>query len=85
MPPLAVHVKHAGKILDVSLNPDQPPSAFKDAVFQVTGVPPDRMKIMIKGGVLKVCSIAVAFGVLLTDFGAQDDTDWKKVGPKEVS
>jgi ubiquitin carboxyl-terminal hydrolase 14 len=38
---------------------------FKDAIYQVTGVPPDRMKVMIKGGVLK------------------DDTDWKKVGPKE--
>jgi ubiquitin carboxyl-terminal hydrolase 14 len=55
MAPLAVHVKHAGKTLDVSLDPDQPPSVFKDAVYQVTGIPPDRMKVMIKGGVLKVC------------------------------
>lgn len=54
MAPLAVHVKHAGKTHDVPLDPDQPPSAFKEAVYQVTGVPPDRMKVMIKGGVLKV-------------------------------
>jgi ubiquitin carboxyl-terminal hydrolase 14 len=53
MAPLAVHVKHAGKIHDLPLDPDQPPSVFKDAVYQVTGVPPDRMKVMIKGGVLK--------------------------------
>ncbi|TFY64553.1 hypothetical protein EVJ58_g2535 [Rhodofomes roseus] len=65
MAPLAVKIKHAGKVLDVQLDPDQPPTVFKDAVYQVTGVPPDRMKVMIKGGVLK------------------DDTDWKKVGPKE--
>jgi ubiquitin carboxyl-terminal hydrolase 14 len=54
MAPLAVHVKHAGKTHDVLLDADQPPSAFKQAVYQVTGVPPDRMKVMIKGGVLKV-------------------------------
>jgi ubiquitin carboxyl-terminal hydrolase 14 len=55
MAPLAVHVKHAGKTHDVHLDPDQPPSVFKDAIYQFTGVPPDRMKVMIKGGVLKVC------------------------------
>ena len=54
MAPLAVHIKHAGKTHDVALDPDRPPSEFKDAIYQVTGVPPDRMKVMIKGGVLKV-------------------------------
>ena len=54
MSPLKVHVKHAGKVHDVELDPDQPASAFKDAVYHVTGVPLDRMKIMIKGGILKV-------------------------------
>lgn len=54
MAPLTVHIKHAGKTHDVTLNPDLPPSVFKDAIYQVTGVPPDRMKVMIKGGVLKV-------------------------------
>lgn len=54
MAPLAVHIKHAGKTYDVELNPDLPPGAFKDAIYQVTGVPPDRMKVMIKGGMLKV-------------------------------
>lgn len=54
MAPLAVHVKHAGKVHDVELDPDLPPNVFKEAVYQVTGVPVDRMKIMVKGGVLKV-------------------------------
>ena len=59
MAPLAVKVKHAGKVHDVQLDPDLPPGAFKDAVYQVTGVPPERMKVMIKGGILKVRLISV--------------------------
>ena len=57
MSPLAIHIKHAGKVYDVQLDPDLPPSVFKDAVYQVTGVPPDRMKVMVKGGVLKVSTL----------------------------
>ncbi|THG95150.1 hypothetical protein EW026_g6448 [Hermanssonia centrifuga] len=65
MAPISVKIKHAGKVHDVELDVDLPPAAFKEAVYQKTGVPPERMKVMIKGGVLK------------------DDTDWRKVGPKE--
>ena len=54
MSPLAIHIKHAGKVYDLQLDPDLPPTVFKDAIYQVTGVPPDRMKVMVKGGVLKV-------------------------------
>ncbi|KAI3604167.1 ubiquitin carboxyl-terminal hydrolase 6 [Moniliophthora roreri] len=53
MAPLAVSIKHAGKTHNVQLDPDLPPKAFKEAVYQVTGVPLDRMKIMVKGGMLK--------------------------------
>ncbi|KAG6911096.1 hypothetical protein DXG01_004611 [Tephrocybe rancida] len=53
MAPLAVHIKHAGKVYDLNLDPDLPPAIFKDAVYQATGVPVDRMKVMVKGGVLK--------------------------------
>ncbi|KAH6912061.1 ubiquitin carboxyl-terminal hydrolase 6 [Coprinopsis sp. MPI-PUGE-AT-0042] len=53
MAPLAVHIKHAGKTYDVQLDPDLPPGVFKDSIYQVTGVPVDRMKVMVKGGVLK--------------------------------
>ena len=61
MAPLAVKVKHAGKVHEVQLDPDQPPTIFKDAVYQVTGVPPERMKVMIKGGMLKVRLIYIVF------------------------
>ena len=54
MPPLPVQIKHAGKVHDVQLDTERPPIAFKEAIYHVTGVPVDRMKVMIKGGVLKV-------------------------------
>ena len=53
MAPLSVHIKHAGKVYDVQLSTDQSPVVFKDAIYQVTGVPPERMKVMVKGGILK--------------------------------
>lgn len=59
MAPFTVKIKHAGKTLDLQLDPDQPATVFKDAVYQVTGVPQDRMKVMIKGGVLKVSTFVL--------------------------
>ncbi|TFK48273.1 cysteine proteinase [Heliocybe sulcata] len=53
MPTLQVNIKHAGKTHQLDLNTDQPASAFKEAVSDVTGVPADRVKVMIKGGMLK--------------------------------
>lgn len=50
---LNVSIKHSGKAYDVRLDPSLPPSAFKQSIYEVTGVPPDRMKVMIKGGYLK--------------------------------
>jgi ubiquitin carboxyl-terminal hydrolase 14 len=44
---------------DVDLETLLPPAAFKDAIYQVTGVPLERMKVMIKGGVLKVRTFCV--------------------------
>ena len=57
MAPLKVHIKHAGSKHDLQLDTEKPPLAFKEAVYQCTGVPVDRMKIMVKGGVLKVHSV----------------------------
>ena len=57
MPTLLVKIKHAGKVYDdVELNTDAPASIFKQTVYERTGVPVDRMKVMVKGGVLKVTS-----------------------------
>jgi hypothetical protein len=57
MSPLKVLVKHAGKTHELYLDSDQPPAAFKEVIYQATGVPVDRMKVMAKGTVLKVCEI----------------------------
>lgn len=58
MPVFNVQIKHAGKTHKLPLNTDAPPVAFKEAVYEVTGVPLDRMKVMVKGGILKVNSVA---------------------------
>lgn len=68
MPTMKVKIKHAGKTHeDLELNTDAPPTAFKQLVYERTGVPLDRMKIMVKGGVLKVSS-PLAGSEELTDF-----------------
>ncbi|KAF7307775.1 Ubiquitin carboxyl-terminal hydrolase [Mycena kentingensis (nom. inval.)] len=53
MAPIFVNIKHAGKTYPVDLDPDLPPKAFKEAIYQLTGVPVDRMKVMLKSGMLK--------------------------------
>lgn len=50
---LTVAIKHGGKAYDVQLDPTQPPRVFKENIYAVTGIPVDRMKVMIKGGMLK--------------------------------
>ena len=57
MPPIRVKFKHAGKVYDdenLVCDTDQPPIEFKKAVRDRTGVPLERMKVMGKGGMLKV-------------------------------
>ncbi|KAL8136997.1 hypothetical protein V2J09_002998 [Rumex salicifolius] len=38
---------------DVEIDTSQPPYVFKCQLFDLTGVPPERQKIMVKGGLLK--------------------------------
>lgn len=54
MSAFTVHIKHGGKQQSLQLDSEQPPSVFKEAIYQVTGVPVDRMKVMAKGSLLKV-------------------------------
>ncbi|KAF7369836.1 Ubiquitin carboxyl-terminal hydrolase [Mycena venus] len=53
MAPISVNIKHSGKSYTLNLDPDLPAKAFKEEVYQATGIPVDRMKVMVKGGVLK--------------------------------
>ena len=36
------------------LDTDESPELFKSQIYSQTGVPPERQKIMVKGGILKV-------------------------------
>lgn len=38
---------------DVDVDTSEPPAVFKSQIFSLTGVPVDRQKIMVKGGMLK--------------------------------
>ena len=52
---MLVSVKWSGKKFDnVELDTSQPGFVFKSQLFSLTGVEPERQKIMIKGGMLKV-------------------------------
>lgn len=53
MDPLPVVVKHQGKRYDVELDPSSTGEIFKYQLFSLTGVEPDRQKILVKGGQLK--------------------------------
>jgi len=47
------------KFEDVHCNTDEPPIVFKAALFSLSGVQPDRQKVMYKGVVIKVSCTAV--------------------------
>uniref|UniRef100_A0A8C4E3K1 Ubiquitin carboxyl-terminal hydrolase n=1 Tax=Dicentrarchus labrax TaxID=13489 RepID=A0A8C4E3K1_DICLA len=52
---LSVNVKWGKEKFDaVELNTEEPPMVFKAQLFALTGVQPDRQKVMVKGGTLKM-------------------------------
>ncbi|EFJ09332.1 hypothetical protein SELMODRAFT_184724 [Selaginella moellendorffii] len=54
MPSVTVSVKWQKELFpSVEIDTEQPPYVFKCQLFDLTGVPPDRQKIMVKGGLLK--------------------------------
>nr|XP_061795687.1 ubiquitin carboxyl-terminal hydrolase 14-like isoform X2 [Nerophis lumbriciformis] len=54
MPVFSVNVKWGKEKFDaVELNTEEPPMVFKAQLFALTGVQPDRQKVMVKGGTLK--------------------------------
>lgn len=89
MAPIQVNIKHAGKTYTLPLDPDLPPAVFKDTVYNSTGVPPDRMKVMVKGGVLKVslasrCLVSGSqrFNAIVVSFPARTTPCGRRSAPK---
>jgi len=53
------------KFEDVDCNTDEPPIVFKATLFSLSGVQPDRQKVMYKGVVIKVSFIDLTATLLL--------------------
>ncbi|KAI7908258.1 uncharacterized protein BX663DRAFT_493537 [Cokeromyces recurvatus] len=53
MPKLNVVVKWSGKKFEMELDTDESPELFKTQIYSQTGVPPERQKVLVKGGILK--------------------------------
>ncbi|KAJ9094313.1 hypothetical protein QFC19_007998 [Naganishia cerealis] len=71
--PQSVDIKHAGKAYKVEFDTSKPATDFKDAIYQVTGVPSDRMKVMIASKLLKdtddLSKFAIKPGQVVTVIG----------------
>ena len=50
---IAVFVKHQGKKHEVEVDPSSNGETFKYQLFSITGVEPERQKVLVKGGQLK--------------------------------
>jgi len=53
MSSVPIVIKWAGKKYDVEVDVSQPAGVFKQKLYELTGVPNDRQKVLIKGGMLK--------------------------------
>ncbi|WZZ64337.1 hypothetical protein YC2023_075707 [Brassica napus] len=61
---LTVSVKWQKKVFEgIEIDPTLPPYVFKAQLYDLTGVPPERQKIMVKGGLLKDDADWSAIGV----------------------
>ena len=55
MVPFSLTLKHAGKAYPLpDFDPSNSALAFKDQIYHLTGVPADKVKVPVKGGMLKV-------------------------------
>lgn len=76
MPVFTVNVKWGKEKFDaVELNTEEPPVVFKAQLFALTGVAPERQKVMVKGGTLKDDewgNIKIKNGMTLLMMGSAD-------------
>ena len=57
-----VSVKWSGQKFDVPVDPNETGITFKNQLYSLTSVPPERQKIMVKGGLLKDDASLGSFG-----------------------
>ncbi|CAI7613351.1 hypothetical protein N7533_013489 [Penicillium manginii] len=90
MASIPIIVKHAGKRHEVELDPTSNGETLKYQLFSLTGVEPDRQKVLVKGGQLKddtpLSSLKAkpgqTFMMMGTPSGGQGDADLGR--PKET-
>ncbi len=75
---ISVQVKWQKELFDdVTIDLTQPPAVFKAQLFALTGVQPDRQKIMVKGGMLKDdadwATVGIKPGQKLMMMGSRDE------------
>ncbi|RFU35013.1 hypothetical protein B7463_g1334, partial [Scytalidium lignicola] len=77
MATIPVTVKHQGKKYDVELDPATTGEVFKFQLYSLTGVEPERQKILVKGGQLKddteLSKLAIKPGATLMMMGTPAD------------
>ncbi|KAH6651749.1 ubiquitin carboxyl-terminal hydrolase 14 [Truncatella angustata] len=63
MASIPIVVKHAGKKYDVEVEPESTGETFKFQLYSLTGVEPERQKVLMKGGPLKDDADMTKFGL----------------------
>ncbi|KAK5982311.1 hypothetical protein GCK32_019644, partial [Trichostrongylus colubriformis] len=70
-----VNVKWGKEKYEVLLDFDEPPLVFKSQLFALTGVPPDRQKVVVKGKTLgdeSWTGITISEGAMIMMMGSAD-------------
>lgn len=80
-------VKHQGKKYDVEVDTSNPGEVFKYQLFSLTGVEPERQKILVKGGQLKddtdMSKLGLKAGQTIMMLGTPSGSGGDLVRPKE--
>lgn len=80
-------IKHQGKKYDVEVDPTSTGEEFKFQVYSLTGVEPERQKILVKGGMLKddadMSKLGLKAGQSLMLMGTASGSGAEIVKPKE--
>lgn len=80
MSTLNVHIKHAGKVYDLTLDTARPPLAFKEEIYQKTGVPMDRMKVGRVSSLFRAYGDCLYRHYNLIGYGERRDAQGSSVG-----
>ena len=76
MPSFKIKVKWGKEVYtDVEVNTDEEPMVFKAQLFALTGVQPERQKVMLKGAILDQSwdKVKIKDGIMMLMMGTKDE------------